>query len=90
MGAGLGGGKLAASWGTYMMPAAIAKRPIPGGALLTGILCIVAAVLGYPMDRAMWEPVRRVALLVGVFLRRLEAGMQMVGSARNSRRAGIC
>ncbi|ELX4197652.1 DUF3360 family protein [Vibrio vulnificus] len=90
IGAGLGGGNLASSWGTYMIPAAIAKRPIPGGALLTGILCIVAAVLGYPMDLAMWEPVLRVALLVGVFLPLLEAGMQMVRNARNSQSAGIC
>ncbi len=37
-----------------MIPAAIAKRPIPGGALLTGLLCVVAAVLGFPMDLAMW------------------------------------
>lgn len=90
VGAGLGGGNLASSWGTYMIPAAIAKRPIPGGALLTGLLCVVAAVMGYPMDLAMWEPVLRVALLVGVFLPLLEAGMQMVKNARNSQSAGIC
>ncbi|MCV5959689.1 DUF3360 domain-containing protein, partial [Escherichia coli] len=42
----LGGGNLASSWGTYMIPAAIAKRPIPGGALLTGLMCIAAAVIG--------------------------------------------
>ncbi len=90
VGAGLGGGNLASSWGTYMIPAAIAKRPIPGGALLTGLLCIFAAVLGYPMDLAMWEPVLRVALLVGVFLPLLEAGMQMVKNARESQSAGIC
>ncbi|MCV5646439.1 DUF3360 domain-containing protein, partial [Escherichia coli] len=59
----LGGGNLASSWGTYMIPAAIAKRPIPGGALLTGLMCIAAAVIGYPMDLAMWEPVLRVALI---------------------------
>lgn len=90
VGAGLGGGNLASSWGTYMIPAAIAKRPIPGGALLTGLLCIAAAVIGYPMDLAMWEPVLRVALLVGVFLPLLEAGMQMVKNARNAQSAGIC
>jgi len=90
IGAGLGGGNLASSWGTYMIPAAIAKRPIPGGAILTGLLCVVAAVLGYPMDLAMWEPVLRVALLVGVFLPLLEAGMQMVKSSRSSQSAGIC
>ncbi|TCS43119.1 DUF3360 family protein [Reinekea marinisedimentorum] len=90
VGAVLGGGNLASSWGTYMIPAAIAKRPIPGGALLTGILCILAAVLGYPMDLAMWEPVLRVALIVGVFLPLLEAGMQMVHKHKDSLSAGIC
>ncbi|MEH6470460.1 MAG: DUF3360 family protein [Halopseudomonas sp.] len=89
VGAGLGGGNLASSWGTYMIPAAIAKRPIPGGAILTGILCVLAGIIGYPMDLAMWEPVLRVALLVGVFLPLLEAGMQMVKDAKGSQSAGI-
>lgn len=86
----LGGGNIASSWGTYMIPAAIAKRPIPGGAILTGILCILASVLGYPMDLAMWEPVLRVALIVGVFLPLLEAGMQMVKKQQDTLSAGIC
>lgn len=86
----LGGGNLASSWGTYMIPAAIAKRPIPGGAVLTGFLCLTAALLGYPMDLAMWEPVLRVALLVGVFLPLLEAGMQMIKDSKSSQSAGIC
>ncbi len=90
IGSVLGGGNLASSWGTYMIPAAIAKRPIPGGALLTGILCILAAVIGYPMDLAMWEPVLRVALIVGVFLPLLEAGMQMVHDSKDAQSAGIC
>lgn len=86
----LGGANLASSWGTYMIPAAIAKRPVPGGALLTGLLCVVCSVLGFPMDLAMWEPVLRVALLVGVFLPLLEAGMQMVNDDKSSQSAGIC
>jgi len=86
----LGGGNIASSWGTYMIPAAIAKRPIPGGAILTALLCILAAVFGYPMDLAMWEPVLRIALIVGVFLPLLEAGMQMVKSQKDSLSAGTC
>lgn len=89
VGSGLGGGNLASSWGTYMIPAAIAKRPVPGGAILTGLLCIVASIIGYPMDLAMWEPVLRVALIVGVFLPLLEAGMQMVRDVKSSQSAGI-
>jgi len=90
VGAFLGGGNIASSWGTYMIPAAIAKRPIPGGAILTAILCVLAAIFGYPMDLAMWEPVLRIALIVGVFLPLLEAGMQMVQKHKDSLSAGIC
>lgn len=90
IGVGLGGGNIASSWGTYMIPAAIAKRPIPGGAVLTAILCVLASVFGYPMDIAMWEPVLRVALIVGVFLPLLEAGMQMVHNSKDSLSAGTC
>lgn len=90
IGSGLGGGNIASSWGTYMIPAAIAKRPIPGGAVLTAILCVLASVFGYPMDLAMWEPVLRVALIVGVFLPLLEAGMQMVKKTNDSLSAGTC
>jgi hypothetical protein len=90
IGSFLGGANIASSWGTYMVPAAIAKRAIPGGAILTGFLCVLFAIWGYPMDLAMWEPVLRVALLVGVFLPLLEAGMQMVNNEKNSQSAGIC
>ncbi|MGO1246173.1 MAG: DUF3360 family protein [Oceanisphaera sp.] len=85
----LGGGNLASSWGTYIIPAAIAKRPIPAGAILTGIMCIVAALWGYPMDLAVWPPVLSVALIVGVFMPLLEAGMQMTRSTTSSQSAGI-
>lgn len=90
VGSFLGGGNIASSWGTYMIPAAIAKRPIPGGALLTAIFCVLASFFGYPMDLAMWQPVLRVALIVGVFLPLLEAGMQMVKKQQDATSAGTC
>ena len=89
VGTSLGGGNLASSWGTFMVPAAIAKRPIPAGALLTGVLCVVAALWGYPMDLAIWPPVLSVALMVGVFLPLLEAGMQMTREGKTSQSAAI-
>lgn len=85
----LGGGNLASSWGTYIVPAAIALRPIPAGAILTGLLCVVAAVWGYPMDLAIWPPVLSVALIVGVFLPLLEAGMQMTREGKTTQSAAI-
>lgn len=89
VGTALGGGNLASSWGTFLVPAAIAKRPIPAGALLTGLLCVIAALWGYPMDLAIWPPVLSVALLVGVFLPLLEAGMQMTRKGKTSQSAAI-
>lgn len=90
IGSFLGGGNISSSWGTYIIPAAIAKRPIPGGALLTAILCVLTSVFGYPMDLAMWEPVLRIALIVGVFLPLLEVGMQMVNKQKDALSAGTC
>jgi hypothetical protein len=86
----LGGGNLASSWGTYIIPAAIAKRPIPAGAILTGVMCIVVVVLGYPMDLADWAPVLRVALVIGVFVPLLEVGMQLVTNIKQAQIGGIC
>jgi len=90
VGTAVGGGNITSSWGTYMIPAAIAKRPIPAGAILLGSLCIIIAILGFPMDVAVWPPVMRIALLVGVFLPLLEAGMQMIRNTKDSQSAGIC
>ena len=90
VGTAVGGGNITSSWGTYMIPAAIAKRPIPAGAILLGSLCIIIAFLGFPMDIAVWPPVMRIALLVGVFLPLLEAGMQMIKNTKDSQSAGIC
>ncbi|GIU26327.1 MULTISPECIES: DUF3360 family protein [unclassified Shewanella] len=90
VGTAVGGGNITSSWGTYMIPAATAKRPIPAGAILLGLLCIIVAIIGYPMDIAVWQPVMSIALLVGVFLPLLEAGMQMVKDTQSSQSAGIC
>jgi hypothetical protein len=90
VGTAVGGGNITSSWGTYMIPAAIAKRPIPAGSIILGSLCIIIAFLGFPMDIAVWPPVMRIALLVGVFLPLLEAGMQMIRNTKDSQSAGIC
>lgn len=90
VGTAFGGGNITSSWGTYMIPAAIARRPIPAGGILLGILCIIVAVTGYPMDIAVWRPVMSIALLVGVFLPLLEAGVQLVRKATDAQAAGIC
>ena len=90
VGTAVGGGNITSSWGTYMIPAAIAKRPIPGGAILLGVMVMAVAILGSPMDVAVWPPVRSIALLVGVFLPMIEAGIQMVKESSCAQAAGIC
>ena len=89
VGSALGGANFTSSWGTYIVPAAIAKRPIPAGAILTAVLCVVAAIWGYPMDLAIWEPVMCVALIVGVFIPLLEAGMEMTREGKTTQSAAI-
>jgi len=89
VGSTLGGGNLASSWGTFLIPAGIAKRPIPAGALLTGLGCILAAVLGFPMDIAIFAPVLIVALIIGVFVPLIEAGMAMIQTKKDAEGAGI-
>lgn len=89
VGSALGGANFTSSWGTYIVPAAIAKRPIPAGAILTAIFCIVAAVWGYPMDLAVWQPVLSTALIVAVFVPLLEAGMEMTRKGKTTQSAAI-
>ncbi len=85
----MGGANFTSSWGTYIVPAAIAKRPIPAGAILTALFCVAAGLLGYPMDLAIWEPVLCVALIVGVFVPLLEAGMEMTREGKTTQSAAI-
>ena len=85
----LGGSNFTSSWGTYIVPAAIAKRPIPAGAILTALFCIIAGLWGYPMDLAIWQPVLCIALIVGVFIPLLEAGMEMTRVGKTTQSAAI-
>jgi flagellar biosynthesis protein FliQ len=85
----MGGANFTSSWGTYLVPASIAKRPIPAGAILTALFCIIAGLWGYPMDLAIWQPVLCVALVVGVFIPLLEAGMEMTREGKTTQSAAI-
>lgn len=89
VGSALGGANFASSWGTYIVPASIAKRPIPAGAVLTAVFCIVVALWGYPMDLAIWQPVLSTALIVAVFVPLLEAGMEMTRKGKTTQSAAV-
>ena len=67
----------------------MAKRPIPAGAILTAVFCIIASIWGYPMDLAIWKPVLSVALIVGVYVPLLEAGMEMTCKGKTTQSAAI-
>lgn len=90
VGSVLGGGNIASSWGTYIIPAGLAKRPIPAGAVLTGVGCIIAALLGFPMDLLTWPPVLHIALIIGVFLPLLKAGLKMIKNVDHVQKATLC
>lgn len=89
LGSFMGGANFTSSWGTYIVPAAIAKRPIPAGAALTAVFCVVVAIWGYPMDLAVWKPVLSVALIVAVYVPLLEAGMEMTRKGKTTQSAAI-
>ncbi|MCW1889156.1 DUF3360 domain-containing protein [Vibrio chagasii] len=52
VGTAVGGGNITSSWGTYTIPAAIAKRPISGGAICRSMYYYM--ILGFPMDAAQY------------------------------------
>mgnify|MGYP000589673005 CR=1 FL=1 len=60
------------------------------GRRIPSAIVMLIAIIGYPMDAAVWPPVMRIALLVGVSLPLLEAGMQMIKDSKDSQSAGIC
>ena len=55
----------------------------------SAVFCVVAGVWGYPMDLAIWPPVLSVALIVGVFIPLLEAGMEMTREGKTTQSAAI-
>ena len=85
-----GSGNVTSSWGTLIIPAGIAKRPIPAATILMGIFGVAASLSGYVIDVLAWPPVFRVALLVGVFFPLIEAGMEMIKETKHAQAAALC
>jgi hypothetical protein len=82
VGAVLGGVQTAAVWRSFMIPLAVSKRPIGGSALLLGLLGILFAVLGFPVDIAIFPPLVYLVLIFGVFTPMLESGWEGVSNVR--------
>jgi len=82
VGAVFGGVQTAAVWRSFMIPLAVSKRPIGGSALLLGLIGILFAVLGAPVDIAIFPPLVYMVLIFGVFTPMFEGGWECVENAR--------
>ena len=90
VGAVLGGAQIAAVWRSFMIPLGVVKRPIGGSALLLGITGITFALLGFPLDIAVFPPLLWLVLIFGVFIPLLEVGLNTIKSAATAQIAAIC
>lgn len=90
VGAVLGGAQTAAVWRSFMIPLAVSKRPIGGSALLLGLMGILFAVLGSPVDIAIFPPLVYMVLIFGVFTPMLEGGWEGAENVRTLVTAMSC
>ena len=89
-GAVLGGVQTAAVWRSFMIPLAVSKRPIGGSALLLGLIGILFAVLGFPVDIAIFPPLVYMVLIFGVFVPMFESGWETIENVRMFFTATVC
>lgn len=90
VGAALGGVQTAAVWRSFMIPLAVSKRPIGGSALLLGLIGILFAVLGFPVDIAIFPPLVYMVLIFGVFVPMFESGWETIENVRMFFTATVC
>lgn len=86
----LGGAQIAAVWRSFLIPLGVVKRPIPGAALLLGLLGLTFVFSGYPIDLSMFPPLLHLVLMLGVFLPMLMAGLQLKKSPTDWLSAIVC
>ena len=90
VGAVLGGVQTAAVWRSFMIPLAVSKRPIGGSALLLGLIGILFAVLGSPVDIAIFPPLVYMVLIFSVFVPMFESGWETIENVRMFFTAAVC
>lgn len=86
----LGGAQIAAVWRSFMIPLGVVRRPIGGSALLLGIIGMGFALLGSPLDVAVFPPLLWPVLIFGVYIPMLEIGLNTIRSLAKAQIAGIC
>lgn len=89
IGSFLGGSQTAAVWRSFMIPLSSVKRPIGGSALFLGIFGIAFALLGFPIDIAVFPPLIYTVLLFGVYLPLLEVGLNTLKTLAQKQIAAI-
>jgi len=77
-------------WRSFMIPLGVVRRPIGGSALLLGIIGMSFALLGFPLDVAVFPPLLWPVLIFGVYIPLLEVGLNTIRSAATAQIAGIC
>jgi hypothetical protein len=90
IGAFLGGAQTSAIWRSFMIPLSIVKRPIGGSAFLLGVFGIVFALLGYPLDIAVFPPLIWLVLLFGVYIPLIEIGLNTLKTSTDTQIAALC
>ncbi|MEW9094811.1 MAG: DUF3360 family protein [Clostridiaceae bacterium] len=85
----LGGAQTAAVWRSFMIPLSIVKRPIGGSAFLLGISGIAFALLGFPIDIAIFPPLIGLVLLFGVYIPLVEIGLNTLKTSAQKQIAAI-
>ncbi|MCM8710912.1 DUF3360 domain-containing protein [Clostridium sp. SYSU_GA19001] len=89
VGSFFGGAQTAAVWRSFMIPLSIVKRPIAGSALILGILGIVSALLGFPLDIAVFPPLIWMVLIFGVYIPLIEIGLNTLKSYEDMQIAAL-
>jgi hypothetical protein len=85
----LGGAQTSAIWRSFMIPLSIVKRPIGGSSFLLGFFGIVFALLGFPLDVAVFPPLIWLVLLFGVYIPLIEIGLNTLKSSIDTQIAAL-
>ena len=86
----LGGSQTSAIWRSFMIPLSIVRRPIGGSSFFLGVFGIVFALLGFPIDIAVYPPILGLVLLFGIFLPLTEVGLNTIKTPTQIQIASLC
>jgi hypothetical protein len=86
----LGGAQTSAIWRSFMIPLSVVRRPIGGSSLLLGVSGIAFALLGFPIDIAVYPPILGLVLLFGIFLPLTEVGLNTLKTPAQVQIASLC